>query len=395
MALNALLKFTQGATVGPDGEALEVSGGSQVTVGAANTTDMSFWSIELLYAPPGSGMEVPLGTPSLVASGTDLDSVEYQFTPPVNVPGCYRFRLKFTAANGVTNTDIRNVGVAHSNGLIPPPVQDLPLSLPLEGPGAKPNELNFGGNAYGWVGGNGDKLLHDAIKMIGSASGAVPTSRIVGSGAGLTGGGDLSADRTLAIGANADGSIVVNANDIQVGTLASDGQHGNRGGGSLHSTATTSSAGFLSASDKTKLDGLNGDPPFEIVLYAETTIDVSGGVPTTWEDLIQFFPDDDTHSSIRWTVTVSSLNTSKKGGRAEVVTNHVRNDSNPGAGLNVPDTTVLHVVDSCTPSNDFQIIGGGSVVTLQVRGTAGTGSGDQEVHFTAKAVIQQISNATP
>lgn len=32
--------------------------------------------------------------------------------------------------------------------------------------------------------------------------------------------------------------------------------HGNQGGGSLHSAATTASAGFMSAADKTKLDGL-------------------------------------------------------------------------------------------------------------------------------------------
>ena len=36
--------------------------------------------------------------------------------------------------------------------------------------------------------------------------------------------------------------------------------HGNRGGGSLHPAATTSVAGFLSASDKTKLDALPMTP---------------------------------------------------------------------------------------------------------------------------------------
>jgi hypothetical protein len=46
--------------------------------------------------------------------------------------------------------------------------------------------------------------------------GAVPTARTVTAGAGLTGGGDLSADRTVNVAA-ADGSIVVNADSIQVG----------------------------------------------------------------------------------------------------------------------------------------------------------------------------------
>lgn len=86
---------------------------------------------------------------------------------------------------------------------------------------------------------------------------AVQTSRTVTSGTGLTGGGDLSANRTLNVGANADGSIVVNADDVQVGVLATDGQHGNRGGGATHSAVTTSVNGFMSASDKTKIDGID------------------------------------------------------------------------------------------------------------------------------------------
>lgn len=90
----------------------------------------------------------------------------------------------------------------------------------------------------------------------GLDSGDVQDTRQVIAGAGLTGGGDLSADRTIDVVANADGSIVVNANDIQVGILATDAQHGDLGGGSLHDEATTSTAGFLSADDKLKLDGV-------------------------------------------------------------------------------------------------------------------------------------------
>ncbi len=84
----------------------------------------------------------------------------------------------------------------------------------------------------------------------------VPSTRLLTAGAGLTGGGDLTADRVFDVGANVDGSIVVNANDIQVGVLATDAQHGTRGGGSLHAVVTTSVAGFMSAADKTKLDGV-------------------------------------------------------------------------------------------------------------------------------------------
>lgn len=89
----------------------------------------------------------------------------------------------------------------------------------------------------------------------------VPPTRTLTAGAGLTGGGDLTADRTFNVGANADGSIVVNADDVQVGVLATDGQHGNRGGGALHDVATIAVAGFMSASDKIKLDGLSNTTP--------------------------------------------------------------------------------------------------------------------------------------
>jgi len=85
---------------------------------------------------------------------------------------------------------------------------------------------------------------------------AVPETRTLTAGAGLTGGGDLSADRTFDVGANADGSITVNPNDIQVGVLATDAQHGLRGGGTQHALATPVVAGFMSPADKTKLDAL-------------------------------------------------------------------------------------------------------------------------------------------
>lgn len=56
-------------------------------------------------------------------------------------------------------------------------------------------------------------------------------------GTGLTGGGDLSANRTL---------------DVDFGTTAGTVAEGDH----THSDATTSEAGFMSAADKTKLDGI-------------------------------------------------------------------------------------------------------------------------------------------
>lgn len=44
--------------------------------------------------------------------------------------------------------------------------------------------------------------------------------------------------------------------DNHTGTI-SDTQHGSRSGGTLHSAATTVTPGFMSAADKTKLDGIS------------------------------------------------------------------------------------------------------------------------------------------
>lgn len=65
---------------------------------------------------------------------------------------------------------------------------------------------------------------YDAITAITAT--AVPNTRTLTAGAGLTGGGDLSANRTFDVVAHVDGSVVVNANDVQVGVLATDAQHG-------------------------------------------------------------------------------------------------------------------------------------------------------------------------
>jgi len=83
-----------------------------------------------------------------------------------------------------------------------------------------------------------------------------------GAGAGLV----LNAN-DLDIGANADGSITVNTNDIQVGTLASDTQHGSRGGGTQHAAAVAGAPGtngFITGVDQSKLDGIEAGATKEV-----------------------------------------------------------------------------------------------------------------------------------
>jgi hypothetical protein len=111
-------------------------------------------------------------------------------------------------------------------------------------------------------------------------------ARTITAGAGLTGGGDLSANRTLSVVANADGSIVVNADDIQVGVI-SDAQHGSRGNGSLHTVAVAGgAAGFMSGSDKAKLDGL-----VQLDQVQTKLLQTSDATPTT---LLSFTPTNQT-----------------------------------------------------------------------------------------------------
>lgn len=120
-------------------------------------------------------------------------------------------------------------------------------------------------------------------KLAALPSSAVATDTVVGAGSGLTGGGALTGDITLNIGANADGSILVNVDDIQVGVLATDTQHGSRGGGAQHSVATQSVNGFMAATDKVKVDNFAGDTinvttttttetPFDITAYTPTDL---------------------------------------------------------------------------------------------------------------------------
>lgn len=113
-----------------------------------------------------------------------------------------------------------------------------------------PSTTEVEGSLYVQTGAVGDIFLRRSgawLSLVSGGSGFVPTSRQIIAGAGMTGGGDLSADRTLNVIAHADGSIVVHADDVQVGVLATDAQHGVRGGGTQHAAVTNAAAGFAVA----------------------------------------------------------------------------------------------------------------------------------------------------
>jgi hypothetical protein len=144
VSATALLQITQGATVGADGEALKGNTADDVVFSNADDTDVATWKFELLYVPPGSAL-----TPT--TQGPNATATFNMGTP--DVPGCYRVRLTVTDADGNESVDIRNFAVPTPNRdwIIPPDQRDPP-PLPLSGTGSKPDELNFGGQAFGWQG---------------------------------------------------------------------------------------------------------------------------------------------------------------------------------------------------------------------------------------------------
>jgi hypothetical protein len=85
---------------------------------------------------------------------------------------------------------------------------------------------------------------------------ALTFTQVTGAGQITAGAGLTKSGNTLNVVAHADASIVVAADSVQVGVIT-DAQHGTRAGGTTHATVIAAgAAGFMSGSDKTKLDGI-------------------------------------------------------------------------------------------------------------------------------------------
>jgi hypothetical protein len=159
---------------------------------------------------------------------------------PIN-GDCYAVYINGTSAS---------VSVATGQSIVSPDG-----TTTVAGPGA----LTLPGNTYyEWI-------------WIASASHWKPKNYLDSPGAGL-----IRTGKTLAIGTNADASIVVNADDIRVGVLATDAQHGTRGGGTLHALATSSSNGFMSAQQGEKLNQLSNTFKEPARVVAVTNVTLSG-----------------------------------------------------------------------------------------------------------------------
>lgn len=161
----ALIKITQGATTDVPGNAVKgvIDGATTVVFSNGDDTGVTAWTYELLYTPPGSAIATTVQGPGATTDFT-------MATP--DKPGCYRMKLTVVDAAGVEDVDIRNFGTAFPNcGLIAPPYQANPAPLPLTGVGAKPDEMNFGGQPNGWDGDDdtNHKLLYQALQLLDSS----------------------------------------------------------------------------------------------------------------------------------------------------------------------------------------------------------------------------------
>jgi hypothetical protein len=112
----------------------------------------------------------------------------------------------------------------------------------------------------------------DKAARQGQGGGDVPSSRTIAAGAGLTGGGDLSQDRALSVQFGTTAGTVAQGNDSRIagaaqtsdlGSAAFDDtssfapfSHVGAGGAAHANVVAAGAAGFMSGSDKTKLDGI-------------------------------------------------------------------------------------------------------------------------------------------
>jgi hypothetical protein len=126
----------------------------------------------------------------------------------------------------------------------------------------------------------------DVVGTDGLALAQIGSGSPRGAGAGLT----LNVNDLDVVAG--DGSITVNANDITVGVLQSDAQHGTRGGGTQHANAVAAgAAGFMTGADKTKIDGIaSGAQVNPTVNQEEVTTQAITGTDTAITDTLNNTP---------------------------------------------------------------------------------------------------------
>lgn len=92
--------------------------------------------------------------------------------------------------------------------------------------------------------------------------------------------------------ANADGSLTITADNVEVGVLQTDAQHGVRGGGTQHADVIAAGAdGFMTGADKTKIDGITaGAEPNDTENQETVTTQAITGTDTAVTDTLDNVP---------------------------------------------------------------------------------------------------------
>jgi hypothetical protein len=221
MAAIALIKFTQGPNTDIAGRAVVgtpygVDG--SVVVSNDDPTDIHHWKVYLVSAPPGSALELATqGDWTLLNEGVS-NTPTASFNP--DIAGSYRILLQVWDVANNLNQDIRNFIILDDGDFILPPFQKLPDPLPLPNPQdpsdvQKPNEMNVGGQPYGWMGNTSYQLHHQLIKHVATlvpSPGAGDTSKIYV----VTGAGSVAF--SFLVDANIDAAAAIDVSKLAPGT---------------------------------------------------------------------------------------------------------------------------------------------------------------------------------
>ena len=167
MAVTASIKFTQGGNTAVAGQAVEgnLTDGT-VTVTNGDNLNVSSWEMELVDTPPGSAV-----TKEIFATGIS-STPSGSFDQP-DLPGAYRVKLTVREGSGNFDTDVRNLVVRNFRGHVSPPYQKNPDPIDIV---VKADELNVGGQAYGWAGDGNSGLLRTFFSTYEDVPSAVVTA---------------------------------------------------------------------------------------------------------------------------------------------------------------------------------------------------------------------------
>ncbi len=297
MPASALLKFTQGATVGGDGRALVGVLTTSVAISNVSNTSVASWQIEIAYVDPTSALAA---SPTIYAFNENSSTPSANFTPDVR--RSYRWVLKvWSVPNRVgdpDSIDIRVFTVRELNGVIIPPGQVWPLPLPdprTGDPTAKPPEMNFDGQLEGWHGTGTDGLMNQVLaKHLPPVPGSNGDVLTVVSGRWLSvpppgvGSGDVtgpasSVDNNIVLWDGTSGKAVKDSGLSLSAFIRHNGSVAFTGSQSMGGFRITNSANAVAAGDLVTLaqlqSAINGlDPKGNVRAYTTTNIAALSGL---------------------------------------------------------------------------------------------------------------------